>query len=399
MHLRLVLLISATCLMGSAFSAATSDVTASATTAKPQGFAARSIEATDDEDEFESQAQTHLAYRQQQQQQQRQLYDYSQSEEDQEEAPRQIYQSRNVKQQSNYLKQNKKPTSEEESEEEPEEEPDRLSQLLAKSSFSCNSKNSGYYADESLSCEVFHYCQDNQRHSWICPEGFTFHQIHLICMPPSHDNICQQSSKYHIVNDYLYKPINLQEHQSKPNVTLRYSERYYPENYYENERYEDEEEAPRQRVNHQRQPVQVGFQQQQQQQPIYQQPRQQVQQIRHQPVQQQQQAQQQQTTVYRKPVATTTTTQPQPQQQLIQPIQQHPIQQRPIAQTIAPLVTPSPYRFFTAASPLQHAVQQPQVYRTPEEINISLLQRRPQLFVATSTPRYYEDDYLYERRK
>ncbi|XP_036331298.1 POU domain, class 6, transcription factor 2-like [Rhagoletis pomonella] len=114
--------------------------------------------------------------------------------------------------------------------------------------------------------------------------------------------------------------------------------------------------------------------------------------------QQQQQPQQQQTTVYRKP-ATTTTTQPQPQPQLIQPIQQHPIQQRPIGQTIAPLVTPSPYRFFTAASPLQHAVPQPQVYRTPEEINISLLQRRPQLFVATSTPRYYEDDYLYERRK
>ncbi|XP_054740251.1 putative mediator of RNA polymerase II transcription subunit 26 [Anastrepha obliqua] len=401
MHLRLILLVLATCLLRSAYSAATSDVTTSATTAKPQGFAARSIDATDEEDEFESQAQTHLAYRQQQQPQQRQLYDYSQSEEDQEEAPRQIYQNRNIKQQSNYLKQNKKPASEEESEEEQEEEPDRLSQLLAKSSFNCNSKNSGYYADESLSCEVFHYCQDNQRHSWICPEGFTFHQIHLICMPPSHDNICQQSSKYHIVNDYLYKPINLQEHQSKPNVTLRYSERYYPENYYDNERYEDEEEAPRQRVNHQRQPVQVGFQQQhQQQQPIYQQPRQQVQQaqqvqqVRHQPVQPQPQPQQQQATVYRKPVSTTTTAQPHPQPQLIQPIQQ-----RPIAQTIAPLVTPNPYRFFTAASPLHHAVPQPQVYRTPEEINISLLQRRPQLFVATSTPRYYEDDYLYERRK
>lgn len=134
----------------------------------------------------------------------------------------------------------------------------------------------------------------------------------------------------------------------------------------------------------------MGFQQQQQQQPIYQQSRQQVQQVRHQPVHQQAQPQQQQTTAYRKPVNTATTTQPQPQQQLIQ---------RPVAQTIAPLVTPSPYRFFTAASPLQHAVPQPQVYRTPEEINISLLQRRPQLFVATSTPRYYEDDYLYERRK
>lgn len=51
--------------------------------------------------------------------------------------------------------------------------------------------------------------------------GFTFHQVHLICMPPSNENICEQSSKYTFVNDYLYKPINMEEHQSKPNVTLR----------------------------------------------------------------------------------------------------------------------------------------------------------------------------------
>lgn len=76
-------------------------------------------------------------------------------------------------------------------------------------------------------------------------------------MPPSSENICDQSSKYHIVNDYLYKPINLQEHQTKPNVTLRYSDRYYPDHYYENDRYDDdEEEDSRQRVHHhQRQPV------------------------------------------------------------------------------------------------------------------------------------------------
>lgn len=76
-------------------------------------------------------------------------------------------------------------------------------------------------------------------------------------MPPSNDNNCQQSSKYHIVNEYLYKPVNLQEHQSKPNVTLRYSERYYPENFYDQDRdrYDDEDEAPRQRVQHHRQPV------------------------------------------------------------------------------------------------------------------------------------------------
>ncbi|EDV55891.1 activating signal cointegrator 1 complex subunit 2 homolog [Drosophila erecta] len=403
--------------------AATGSPSATATTAKPKGFEARSLDISGGEeelDDFETQAQTHLAYRQQPQQQ-RQLYEYS--EEDQEEAPRPVYANRNAKQQSNFLKiqgQLKKPLSEESEEEEEEvEEPDRLSTLLSKSSFSCTDRNSGYYADESLSCEVFHYCQESQKHSWICPEGFTFHQIHLICMPPSHDNICKQSSKYHIVNDYLYKPINLQEHQSKPNVTLRYSERYFPENYYEHERYDDEEEqlpaAPRPRIQQQQhqQPQQqhrqvVAYQQPQQQPQVrvqYQQPQQHqhqhhqqqaqpqpqvVTQIRHQP-------QPQPTTLaYRKPQPATTV-QPQLQlHQLHQPqLQLH--QQRP--QTLAPTVTPAPYRFFTAAPQLQHLQQQQQqVFRTPEEINISLQQRRPQVFIAT-TPRYYEDEYLYERRK
>lgn len=108
-----------------------------------------------------------------------------------------------------------------------------------------------YYADEGLGCEVFHYCQENQKHSWICPEGFAFHQIHLICMPPSSDNICEQSSKYHIVNDYLYKPINVEEHQTKPNITLRYSERYYPESFYQDDRQDRQQDYQQER----RQPV------------------------------------------------------------------------------------------------------------------------------------------------
>nr|ATU82864.1 secreted Chitin binding peritrophin-like protein [Pristhesancus plagipennis] len=120
-------------------------------------------------------------------------------------------------------------------EEEEKEEPDRLTILLPQSKFSCSGKNTGYYADEGLKCEVFHYCQDNARHSWICPEGFLFHQVHLICMPPSVDNICSTSSQFHFVNDFLYKPINAEEAQTKPNVTLRYSDRYYPENYYDEE--------------------------------------------------------------------------------------------------------------------------------------------------------------------
>ncbi|KAG5892472.1 hypothetical protein JTB14_017436 [Gonioctena quinquepunctata] len=131
-------------------------------------------------------------------------------------------------------------------EEEEKEEPDRLSILLPQSRFNCNGKITGYYADEELGCEVFHYCQANAKHSWICPEGFTFHQVHLICMPPGGDNICDKSSDYHFVNDFLYKPLNLEEHQHKPNITLRYSDRYYPEQY--RSRYEEEEDAP---VHHQ----------------------------------------------------------------------------------------------------------------------------------------------------
>uniref|UniRef100_R4G3A7 Putative chitin binding peritrophin-a domain protein n=1 Tax=Rhodnius prolixus TaxID=13249 RepID=R4G3A7_RHOPR len=131
--------------------------------------------------------------------------------------------------------QDKQPLKGEELEEEEKEEPDRLTALLPKSRFSCASRSTGYYADESLNCEVFHYCQDNARHSWICPEEFLFHQVHLICMPASHDNICSSSSQFHFVNDFLYKPINAEEAQTKPNVTLRYSDRYYPENYFDEE--------------------------------------------------------------------------------------------------------------------------------------------------------------------
>lgn len=106
-----------------------------------------------------------------------------------------------------------------------------------------------------MNCEVFHYCQENQKHSWVCPEGFVFHQVHLICMPPSGDNICQQSSKYHIVNDFLYKAINVEEHETKPNVSLKYSERYYPEDIYHDERQEQEEDEYPIRNDYRRQPV------------------------------------------------------------------------------------------------------------------------------------------------
>lgn len=67
-------------------------------------------------------------------------------------------------------------------------------------------------------------------------------------MPPSGDNICEKSSDYHFVNDYLYKPLNLEEYQQRPNTSLRYSDRYFPDSY--RSRYDEDEEEQRP-VHHQ----------------------------------------------------------------------------------------------------------------------------------------------------
>jgi hypothetical protein len=111
-------------------------------------------------------------------------------------------------------------------EEEEEKKPDRLALLLQDSKFTCSDKKDGYYADESVGCQVFHYCVTGAKHSWQCPENTVFHQIHLNCVPSAQD-ICQQSSKYHVVNDYLYKELD----QRGPNNSIRYHQRYYPEGF------------------------------------------------------------------------------------------------------------------------------------------------------------------------
>ncbi|KAA0203981.1 hypothetical protein HAZT_HAZT000879 [Hyalella azteca] len=109
--------------------------------------------------------------------------------------------------------------------EDDEAKPDRLAELLLQSKFSCKSRKDGYYADEDVNCEVFHFCQDGVKHSWLCPNNAAFHQVHLICMPHSEDNICERSSKFHFVNDFLYKEVG--DHPENRS----YVERYYPQGF------------------------------------------------------------------------------------------------------------------------------------------------------------------------
>jgi len=116
-----------------------------------------------------------------------------------------------------------------ENEEEEEHKPDKLQMMLMKSEFNCIGRKNGYYADEGLECEIFHYCADGVMHSWLCPEGASFHQVHLICMPVNKENICKKSSQFHFVNDYLYQPID--DDGNTDNSSSIYADRYYPDGY------------------------------------------------------------------------------------------------------------------------------------------------------------------------
>nr|XP_018916561.1 PREDICTED: mucin-5AC [Bemisia tabaci] len=48
--------------------------------------------------------------------------------------------------------------------------------------FSCRKvRSSGYYADLSTDCQVFHICDGGRKISFLCPNGTIFRQSHLIC--------------------------------------------------------------------------------------------------------------------------------------------------------------------------------------------------------------------------
>lgn len=166
-------------------------------------------------------------------------------------------------------------------------------------------------------------------------------------MPPASDNICSQSSKYHVVNDYLYKAINMEEHQSKPNVTLRYSERYFPESFYQDDR-QDRQDY----VDRPRQPVCVIFSCSLA-----------AAMLNH----------------YADRIGSLM------ENQVQVGIRNKPATAAPVAQQ--QFYRPAPYQ----------QQQQQNVYRTPEEINISLQQRRPQLVFQPTTPRYENEEYNYEK--
>ncbi|GFQ66445.1 uncharacterized protein TNCT_418731, partial [Trichonephila clavata] len=58
-----------------------------------------------------------------------------------------------------------------------------LYQSVPETSFKCqNQRNPGFYGDVEAQCQVFHICQEDDRHdSFLCPVGTVFNQMNFIC--------------------------------------------------------------------------------------------------------------------------------------------------------------------------------------------------------------------------
>ncbi|CAL1282957.1 unnamed protein product, partial [Larinioides sclopetarius] len=58
-----------------------------------------------------------------------------------------------------------------------------LYQSVPDTSFQCqDQRNPGFYGDVEAQCQVFHICQEDDRHdSFLCPVGTVFNQMNFIC--------------------------------------------------------------------------------------------------------------------------------------------------------------------------------------------------------------------------
>ncbi|XP_071548866.1 uncharacterized protein [Panulirus ornatus] len=72
-------------------------------------------------------------------------------------------------------------------------------------SFTCDDKLTGYYADPEAYCQVFHMCHyEGQQHSFLCPNGTLFNQQLLTCDHWRNVN-CHKATSHYVVNKKLYR--------------------------------------------------------------------------------------------------------------------------------------------------------------------------------------------------
>ncbi len=96
-------------------------------------------------------------------------------------------------------------------------------------------------------------------------------KVHLLCMPVGRDNICEKSSQYHFVNDYLYKTVDNEDGSSSDSGI--YADRYYPEGFELGQEFDEVETDKQHKPNFQsvKQKQQFDRPDQRQRRPVHQQ--------------------------------------------------------------------------------------------------------------------------------
>jgi len=71
---------------------------------------------------------------------------------------------------------------------------------IPQTSFSCQDRIYGYYADVEADCQAFHICLAGQRWTFLCPNQTQFNQEHLVC--DFHANVdCPAAEQLYVVNE------------------------------------------------------------------------------------------------------------------------------------------------------------------------------------------------------
>ncbi|XP_035208719.1 U-scoloptoxin(01)-Cw1a-like [Stegodyphus dumicola] len=73
-------------------------------------------------------------------------------------------------------------------------------------SFSCEGRPYGYYADPEANCQVFHICTGafgNNKFTFLCPNQTVFNQAYLVCDYPWNVD-CSTADGLYSVNDNFF---------------------------------------------------------------------------------------------------------------------------------------------------------------------------------------------------
>ncbi|CAL4108615.1 unnamed protein product, partial [Meganyctiphanes norvegica] len=86
---------------------------------------------------------------------------------------------------------------------------------IPETSFTCEGRIPGYYADPETQCQAWHYCQGSESHSrhsdgFLCPNGTIFNQRHSACVW-WYEFDCVLAEGYYHVNDKLYSEESSEE--------------------------------------------------------------------------------------------------------------------------------------------------------------------------------------------